>query len=123
MFDLRFMANAWAVEPRNIACTKIAAKLLFPGEPQEQQLRALLARFAGLHIDKGQQRSNWFAASYSSEQIEYAIQDVIHLPALLQALMAVVAEKGLDDLATRCFAHIPARVRLEVGGFGDVFTY
>jgi ribonuclease D len=123
MFDLRFMAHAWDVEPRNVACTKIAAKLLFPDQPQQQQLRALLARFIGLQIDKTQQRSNWFAAALAPEQLEYAVRDVIHLPELLDHLLGLLEAQGLDRLATRCFDHLPTRVRLELGSFGDVFTY
>jgi len=123
MFDLRFMAHAWEVHPQNIACTKIAAKLLYPGQPQEQQLRALLARLRGVEIDKSEQRSNWLAVSLTRKQLQYAINDVIHLPQLLDDLIAALEREGLADLAAQCFAHIPTRVALELGAFGDVFTY
>ena len=123
MFDLRFMAHHWSVRPQNIACTKIASKLLFPGEPEEQTLQRLLSSILGIQIDKTERMSNWFAAAYSSAQLAYAAADVIHLADLLDVLVADLAAKGLLELAEHCFEHIPTRVELETGGFGDVFQY
>src|SRR5688572_22081989 len=34
-FDLRFMRAQWGVQARNVKCTKIASKLLFPTLPSE----------------------------------------------------------------------------------------
>jgi ribonuclease D len=123
MFDLRFLSHQWEVEPANIACTKIAAKLLMPDEPDEQKLQRLLFRFLGIEIDKALQTSDWLSAGYSRAQIAYAIQDVVHLGDLLDVLRFDLERRGLLRLAERCFDHIPARVALELGRFGDVFRY
>jgi ribonuclease D len=123
MFDLRFMAHHWTAQPRNIACTKIAAKLLFPQQPEEQKLQRLLDRFLGIRISKAEQTSNWFATRYSSSQVAYAVTDVAHLGELFDALMTELSSRGLQPLAEHCFAHLSTRVTLDVGGFGDVYQY
>jgi ribonuclease D len=123
MFDLRFMAHHWTVRPQNIACTKIASKLLFPGQPEEQKLQSLVGRFLGISLNKSEQRSNWFARAYSSAQLAYAAGDVIHLPELLDKMVAQLEERSLRTLAERCFEHIPTRVDLEISRFGDVYEY
>ncbi|HEV7766960.1 MAG TPA: ribonuclease D [Thermoanaerobaculia bacterium] len=123
MFDVRFMAHHWNARPQNIVCTKIASKLLFPGQPDEQKLQSLVARFLGISLDKSEQRSNWFAGTYSSAQLAYAAGDVLHLPDLLDKLMTQLEERSLRSLADRCFEHIPTRVDLEINRFGDVYEY
>ena len=123
MFDVRFMAHHWAARPQNIACTKIASKLLFPGQPEEQKLQPLVARFLGVSLDKTEQRSNWFARTYSAAQLAYAAGDVVHLPQLLDKLLEELEERSLRLLVDRCFAHIPTRVDLEINRFGDVYEY
>lgn len=123
MFDLRFLTSYWNVRTANIVCTKIAAKLLFPGDAEAQRLQALVAHFLGVTIDKTQQKSDWSAPDYSPAQIEYAVNDVQHLPSLYQAMKQALAAAGLLQLAERCYAHVPTRVELELRGFGDVYTY
>jgi ribonuclease D len=123
MFDLRFMAHHWRIEARNIRCTKIAAKLLYPNDRERQSLNALIADHLGFTIDKSEQKSDWSAPQLSQSQLAYATNDVVHLPALFDVLQQRLLDRGLWDLATACFSHVPTRVKLEVDGFGDPFTY
>ncbi len=46
-----------------------------------------------------------------------------HLLSLYRALRSDLRALGLSDLYNRCIAHLPTRVDLEIGGFGDPFTY
>lgn len=123
MFDLRFMAHHWRATPRNLACTKIAAKLLFPHDEGAQHLQSLLHRYLGTAVDKTEQTSNWSASTLTRAQLSYAARDVVYLFDLLHALLAELERSGRRSLVERCFAHLPTRVELDVGGFGDVFTY
>jgi len=123
MFDLRFIARQWRLNVRNVRCTKIAAKLLYPNDRARQSLNALVADHLGITIDKGEQLSDWSARRLSSSQLAYAANDVVHLPALLSVLREHLSDAGLWELALACFAHVPARVKLDVGGFGDPFSY
>lgn len=124
MFDLRFMAHHWDVEPRNVACTKVAAKLLHVEKKDaSSSLKALLDRYLGMTVEKGYAVSDWFAESLTEEQKTYAVEDVVYLHDLLRALEKGLERVGRLDLARACFEHLPARVQLEVSGFGDPFVY
>lgn len=123
MFDLRFMARHWNAAASNVHCTKIAAKLLHPNEPQKQSLQPLVAAYLGFTVDKAAQLSNWEARRLSRKQLEYAATDVVILPNLYAALREALLARDLWPLAEQCFDHISTRVALEIGGFGDVFTY
>jgi ribonuclease D len=123
MFDLRFLSYHWRASVANVGCTKIASKLLRPGGNQKHSLSQLLEQHLSITLDKTKQRSDWLAWNYSADQLSYASADVIYLPALFDHLMGLLKEAGKSDLANECFAHIPTRVKLEIEGYGDVFTY
>ena len=90
---------------------------------EAQRLHTLTKHFLGVTLDKKEQTSDWSAVNYTPAQIDYALNDVRYLPALYETMRHVLASKNLLRLAERCFAHIPTRVELELGGFGDVYTY
>lgn len=124
MFDLRFMSYAWDVEPRSIACTKVAAKVLQCDEPEATtSLKELLRMYLGAELDKDQQLSDWTATEFSAEQLAYAAADVVHLLELLKCLEADLEKKSRLELAKACYAHIPIRVKLDLLGLPDVYTY
>jgi len=115
-FDLRFMIHEWKVRPASIRCTKVASKLLEPGAPsQAHTLQQLAARYLGISLAKGPVRT--------PEQVDYAANDVLHLPALLYALTGPLHKAGLTRLYDDCCAFLPARAILELGGYPDVFAY
>lgn len=123
MFDLRFLCYHWGVAAANIACTKIASKLLDPSRTQGHNLAPLLHRYLGVTIDKSQRKSDWLSWALTQDQLAYAGDDVIHLSALLRALMRELQAKQLCDLAKSCFAHIPTQVQLEIRGYKDIYGY
>jgi ribonuclease D len=123
MFDLRFMHHNWGVTPSNIACTKIASKLLTPREKRAHSLKALVEQHLGVALDKTEQRSDWLSAKLTDEQLLYAASDVLYLIPLLKKLEEALQQKHLLDLARACYQHIPTRVRLDVLGYEDVYTY
>jgi ribonuclease D len=123
MFDLRFMSYHWGANPANIACTKVASKLLDTSRTQGHTLAALLQQHLGVTIDKSKRKSDWLSWALSQDQLAYAGDDVIHLPELLGALMLDLQEKQLFDLANSCFAHIPTQVQLDIRGYKDVYGY
>lgn len=123
MFDLRFLVNTWKCDPCNISCTKIAAKILWPQSGQTHSLKALLRDILDIEISKDLQTSDWTTMSLSPKQLEYALSDVTYLPSLLDHLMEKLNDCGRGYLASKCFEHIPARVKLDLLGCGDVFAY
>lgn len=123
-FDLRFMAYKWGVQPRSVACTKIAAKILWPGrDSSEYSLKPLLEEVLGVFIDKGQQVSDWSRPVLTPEQLAYAANDVRFLTDLYDQLIAMATARGLSDAVNASYAYLPTRVQLDVDGAGDVFAY
>lgn len=123
MFDLKFMCHHWITKPRNIACTKVAAKLLHPKNRDLQSLKGLIKHYFGVNISKKERTSDWFAKDLTDEQIIYAANDVIYLEELLTKLEKELESKNLLKVARSCFKHIPTRVKLEVLGYDDVYKY
>ena len=124
-FDLRFMVNEWNIAPNNILCTKVASKIINPNARNEvHSLRNLLIYNLGVELSKGAVRtSDWTASQLSQEQIQYAISDVLHLPALLRILTERLKDLGLNELYKHCCSFLPAKAVLEVGEYPDVFAY
>jgi ribonuclease D len=124
-FDLRFMIRGWDVRPASIRCTKVASKLLAPHLPNEaHSLQQLVARHLGITLTKGPVRTgDWAANTLTGEQIDYAVNDVLHLPMLLDILQAALGDALLTRLYDDCCSFLPAQVRLEIGSYPDVFAY
>jgi ribonuclease D len=123
MFDLRFLAHHWGVVPANVACTKIASKLVDPRVPcEDHSLAPLVRRYLGISLDKGPQASDW-TGHLSTAQLLYAANDVRHLERLYEQLDLEIRDRGLLDLRERCYAHLPTQVELEVREFPNVFAY
>lgn len=124
-FDMRFIGWHWKTSITRVACTKIASKILEPNLPNEQHsLQALLRRHLDVDISKETERvSNWLAKELTPAQAVYAAKDVFYLLPLLQVLEKRLAGVGLHSLFERCLQHLPARVELDLRGYGDVYLY
>ena len=123
-FDLRFLVAQWGVTPRNIACTKVASKILDPGlQNSDHSLMPVLKRHLDVEISKDQQVSNWLAPDLSSEQVDYAAGDVANLVRLHKVLRAKCEDAGLTTLLFESFSDLPTRVHLDRRGSGAVFAY
>ncbi len=123
-FDLSFMVAAWNVEPRNVACTKIAVKLITPSAPAENfSLKYLMARHFKMQLDKQNRFTDWMADSLSANQIEYAVGDVIRLLDLYDLLTSEMSQRGLSGLYGQCLDFLPTHVNLRLHGCPDPFKY
>lgn len=123
MFDLRFMHYRWELAPTNVACTKIASKLLDPRNEHSHSLKLLLEGHLGVTLDKKEQLSDWFSPTLTEAQLLYAAGDVVYLISLLSQLERALESVGLLELARACYGHIPTRVQLDILGYQDVFVY
>jgi ribonuclease D len=122
IFDLRFMLYHWDVTFKNVACTKIASKILTPLE-HDHTLKAALQTHLGIHIDKDLGDSDWLRSPLTDRQVHYAAEDVIHLPILFEKLRRSLEASGRWELAQESFAYLPTRASLDILGAGDVFKY
>jgi ribonuclease D len=74
--------------------TQIAAGLA--GLPAQVGYSDLVRRLLGIDLPKGQTRTDWSRRPLSEAQVQYAIEDVLHLPALRDLL-----DEQLDKLGRR----------------------
>lgn len=123
VFDLGFMYDRWSCDIERVACTKVAAKLLWPDQQDLHSLRSLSQSLLGVQVDKSQQVSDWSLAKLRLEQVKYAAADVRHLHDLYKAVEVLLREAGRLNLAEGCWAHLPYRVRLEHLEIPDPFLY
>lgn len=123
VFDLSFMWARWHSPIRSTACTKVAAKLLWPNDRSKQSLKALCLDILGVELNKDEQMSDWSATTLRPEQITYATADVRYLEELLTKLDELLEEADLRDLAHQCWLHLPTRAQLNVRDLPDPFLY
>ena len=123
-FDLATLEHHLGVRARPVYCTKIASKLTRTYTDQHG-LKALCRELLGVELNKHQQTSDWGAATLSEEQLVYAASDVLYLHALRAKLDGLLAREGRARLAAACFAFLPERAALDLGGWDepDIFAH
>ncbi len=72
--------------------TQIAAA--FAGLGAGLGYQKLVATLVGVDLPKGETRSDWLRRPLSPQQLEYAAQDVVHLPLLHEQLAARLEQRG-----------------------------
>lgn len=123
-FDLGFMRYYWKAEIRNVACTKIAAKTLYPEALHgTQSLKALLKNELNIVIDKTQRLSDWSVETLSPEQMAYAEADVLYLLDLHDKLYEGLETSSRTNMYEACCAFLPVAVDYRLLGREDIFSY
>jgi ribonuclease D len=123
-FDVAVMKHSLGIETAPLYCTKIASKIART-YTDRHGLKDLLRELMGIDANKQQQSSDWGAHVLTDAQKTYAAQDVIYLHELKARLDQMLEREGRSTLAQSCFRFIPARVALDLGGWGeeDVFSH
>ena len=123
-FDVAVMLRDLGVETGPVFCTKIASKLVRT-YTDRHGLKDVAREIAGVELSKQQQSSDWAAADLSDAQLAYAASDVLHLHQIADGLSAMLEREDRMDLARACFDFLPARARLDLGGWGetDIFAH
>jgi ribonuclease D len=103
--DIRLLKRDYKFNFKNIFDTHRAAFLL---GFQQLSLDKMIKEFVGVELKKNKkiQRSRWDNRPLTEEQLEYAAQDVIYLPALYEKQSAELDIKDLKDAARDDFAKI-----------------
>ncbi|MEO7430785.1 MAG: HRDC domain-containing protein [Dokdonella sp.] len=89
--DLEAFAT-WSCSIARLFDTQIAAS--FAGLGAGLGYQKLVRELVGIDVPKAETRSDWLRRPLSAEQLEYAAQDVVHLPALHARLSDRVAQRG-----------------------------
>src|SRR6185369_3072734 len=123
-FDLAALFNAFGVMPEPVFCTKIASRLTRT-YTDRHGLKDLVREVLNVDLSKQQQSSDWGSENLSEAQLAYAASDVLHLHALRERLDAMLAREGRTELARACFDFLPARAKLDLGGWEaeDIFAH
>jgi ribonuclease D len=105
--DIRLLKRDYKFDFKNIFDTHRAALLL---GFKQLSLEKMITQFVGVELKKNKkiQRSRWDNRPLTEEQLEYAVQDVIYLPALYEKQAAELGVKDLKDVAGEAFAKIAA---------------
>jgi ribonuclease D len=90
--ELRFCMRAINRPPHGLFDTQIAAGLV--GLEYPAAYSSLVTRLANVKLHKGETRTDWRRRPLSKKQLEYALQDVIHLPPLYHKLQQKLTKLG-----------------------------
>ena len=118
-FDVAVLEHALGIRCAPVYCTKIASRLSRTFTDRHG-LKDLCRDLLGVEISKQQQSSDWGADQLSSNQLDYAANDVLHLHPLKEKLDEMLAREGRTELAEACFAFLPYRARLDLEGWPEV---
>ena len=123
-FDVTALKQGLGINCRPVYCTKIASRLVRTFTDRHG-LKDLCKDLLGIELSKQQQSSDWGAPELTPEQLRYAASDVLHLHALRQKLETMLAREGRSELAQSCFAFLPTRAELDLGGWDepDIFAH
>jgi ribonuclease D len=123
-FDLAVLFHTFGVMPQPAYCTKIASRLTRT-YTDRHGLKDLVREVLNVDLSKQQQSSDWGAQGLSEAQLAYAASDVLHLHALRERLDAMLVREGRTELAKACFEFLPARAKLDLGGWEaeDIFAH
>ena len=118
-FDLAMLMKHYGVVFQGVYCTKIASKLARTNT-NRHGLSDLTRDLLGIQLAKSATHSDWAATEKSTEQLQYACEDVIYLHALQEILDSMLVREGRQHLAEAAFAHLPARSAMDLAGFDDL---
>ena len=106
--DLEALAT-WSCTIVHLFDTQIAAA--FAGLGAGLGYQALVRDLLGVELPKAHTRSDWLQRPLSPEQLEYAAQDVAHLPALHAGLAARLDQRGYAGWFAEDCARLLERAR------------
>ncbi len=122
-FDIAALQRYLNVTTAPVYCTKIASRLVRT-YTDRHGLKDLTRELLGVEISKEQQSSDWGAAGLTPAQAAYAASDVLYLHRLREKLDEMLVREGRTHLAAACFAFLPARAVLDLGGWiDDIFAH
>lgn len=90
--DLKIFADRYGLVPSRVFDTQIAASFL--GYGMQISLADLVRSVCGVRLAKSQTVSDWSARPFSERQIEYLVDDVVHLLPVYDALLPRLERKG-----------------------------
>ena len=122
-FDVAALKCNLGINTQNIFCTKIASKLART-YTNKHGLKDLISELLGIELDKSSQSSDWGSdESLTSEQINYAANDVKYLIQAMHKLEVILKREGRYELAQKCFQTVPVYSELDILKFSNIFDH
>jgi ribonuclease D len=122
-FDVAIIKKYLGVDCAPVYCTKIASRLARTYTDKHGYAH-VCRELLGVEVSKQFQSSDWGAAELSSEQLNYAANDVYYLHRIRDILNMMLVREGRMDLAQRCFDFLGTRAELDLNGwYGDIFEH
>lgn len=123
-FDVSVLSHNIGAINGAIYCTKIASKLART-YTDRHGLAELVSETLQISLSKAQQSSDWGADTLTLEQMHYAAADVLYLHQIRTRLDKILEREGRMAEAKACFAFMPTRCALDLGGFDnmDIFSH
>ncbi len=106
--DLEALAT-WSCAIANLFDTQIAAS--FAGLGAGLGYQKLVSQIAGVDLPKAETRSDWLQRPLTAQQLDYAAQDVVHLPRLHEELTNRVEARGYSAWFAADCARLLERAR------------
>ena len=122
-FDVAALKCNLGINTKNIFCTKIASKLART-YTNKHGLKDLINELLGIELDKSSQSSDWGSNdNLTSEQINYAANDVRYLIEAMQKLKVILTREDRYNLARECFNTVPVYAELDILKFSNIFEH
>ena len=122
-FDVAIIKKYLGIDCPNIYCTKIVSRLART-YTDKHGLKHLCRELIGIEISKQFQSSDWGAEELSTEQMNYAANDVYYLHKLKTCLDKMLIRENRVSLAQNCFDFMATRVDLDLKGWqNDIFEH
>jgi ribonuclease D len=123
-FDVAIIKRYLGITINNLYCTKIASKIART-YAQFHGLKDLCKEFFNMQLSKQQQSSYWGGETLSSEQLEYAAGDVLHLHKIKTILDEMLTRENRMELAVESFKALQLIVTLDLNGWdgAEVFSH
>ena len=118
-FDSKFLRHQFGITLYNVYDTYIAEIAISGGllaGRKGASLQDLALRYCGMRLDKSSRCTFQKGVLLTSEQIEYALDDVMCLPGIYMQQLAKIRLLGLENVIATEMKAIPAVVWLELSG-------
>lgn len=112
-FDIMMLYKYLEVMTQNIYCTKIASKLVRTYTSKHSLLN-LCMDLLNIEISKEETCTDWGAKELTTEQKEYAANDVLYLHRIKEKLDEMLIRENRVELANSCFEFLKTRVILDL---------
>jgi DNA polymerase I len=119
-FDLKFLKQQFGITISNVYDTQIAEIVLsgglYAGKAEVVRLQDLIYRYCGKKMEKDEQRGFLFGVPLTKAQSDYAANDLLYLPVIVQKQQAKIKQLDLENVINIEMGAIPAMVWLELSG-------